>query len=44
MDAIPFFIAAAYGFIGLLVFVALIYLIVKRLDDKQREDFEKRSN
>jgi uncharacterized membrane protein YhaH (DUF805 family) len=44
MDAIPFFIAAAYGFIGLLVFVALIYLIVKRIDDKQREDFEKRSN
>lgn len=44
MDAIPFFIAAAYGFIGMLVFVALIYLIVKRIDDKQREDFEKRSN
>lgn len=44
MDAIPFFIAAAYGFIGLLVFVALIYLIVKRIEEKQREDFEKRSN
>lgn len=44
MDAIPFFIAAAYGFIGLLVFIALVYLVVKRIDEKQREDFEKRPN
>lgn len=29
---------------AVLVAVALIYLIVKRLDDKKNEDFEKRSN
>jgi hypothetical protein len=44
MNAFPFFIAAIYGLLGLLAFVAIIYLIVKRIDEKQREDFEKRSN
>lgn len=29
-----------YGFI----FIALIYLIVKRIKDKKQEDFEKRDN
>jgi hypothetical protein len=29
-----------YGFI----FIALIYLIVKRIKDKNQEDFEKRDN
>lgn len=33
-------------YLGIAVFVvgALIYLIVKRIDDKGKEDFEKRDN
>ncbi|MEM9023954.1 MAG: hypothetical protein AAGB22_09440 [Bacteroidota bacterium] len=32
------------GALALVALVALIFLIVKRLEDKQRETFEKRDN
>jgi len=33
-----------YGLFGLAVVVLLIYLLVKRLDNEKKEDFEKRDN
>jgi uncharacterized membrane protein YkvI len=44
MRAIPILVAAVYGVTGFIVLIALIYLVVKRIDEKKREDFEKRSN
>ena len=41
---IPFLILFAYLVVGLIVFALLIYFIVKRIDDKANEDFEKRNN
>ncbi len=35
-----FFVILFYGFI----FVALIYFIVKRINDKEKENFEERDN
>ena len=41
MEIIPILLAFLfYGFI----FVALIYFIVKRIDDKDKENFENRKN
>lgn len=37
-------VAAAYFFGCLFVLTAIIYLVVKRINDKQNEDFEKRDN
>jgi len=38
-------IVALFYFVGCtLVVVALIYLVIKRINDKQNEDFEKRDN
>jgi len=33
-----------YGLFGLAVVVLLIYLLIKRLDNEKKEDFEKRDN
>lgn len=41
---IGIFMILLYGVGFIFVLVALIYLIAKRIDDKKREDFEKRSN
>ena len=38
------FIVSVYLMIGLILFALLIYFIVKRIDDKANEDFEKRDN
>ncbi|MGI9543788.1 MAG: hypothetical protein ACR2MX_11045 [Cyclobacteriaceae bacterium] len=37
-------VAVAYFLGCLLVLAAIIYLVVKRINDKQNEDFEKRDN
>lgn len=44
MEAISLGIIFLYGLGILLAVVALIYFIAKRIDDKKREDFEKRDN
>lgn len=44
MDPAGKVILTIYAIIGLLVIVALIYLIDKRLKDKKKETFEKRDN
>ena len=41
MGKLLFFI---YGLFGFAVVVLLIYLLVKRLDNEKKEDFEKRDN
>lgn len=37
-------VALLYGLIGLAILAALIYVIVKRLEDRDKENFEKRDN
>lgn len=44
MDAITSGILVFQGIIFLAVIVALIYLVVKRIDDRGKETFEKRDN
>ena len=44
MEAITLGILTLYGLGILAVVIALIYFIAKRIDDKKREDFEKRDN
>ena len=39
-----FFIIAFYTFLALSTIALLIYLIVKRIEDKDKETFEKRDN
>lgn len=41
---IPFFILFLYFMAGLIVLFLLVYFIIKRIEDKEREDFEKRDN
>jgi hypothetical protein len=44
MSAIPILVAAVYGITGFILLIARIYLVVKRVDENKREDFEKPSN
>ncbi len=44
MDTVSKVLFSVYGIALLIVLVILVYLIVKRIDTKEREDFEKRSN
>ena len=39
-----YFILSLYFMVGLVLFALLIYFIIKRIDDKANEDFEKRDN
>lgn len=41
---IPFLILFIYLFAGLIALFLLIYFIMKRIEDKEKEDFEKRDN
>lgn len=41
---IAWLIIALYVIIGLGLFAGLIYVIVKRVEDKEKEDFERRDN
>ena len=41
---IPFFILFLYFMAGLIVLFLLVYFIIKRIEEKEREDFEKRDN
>ena len=40
----PFIILFIYLMAGLIVLFLLIYFIMKRIEDKEKEDFEKRDN
>lgn len=44
MEVISLGLFALYGVGLLFTLIAIIYLIAKRIDDKKREDFEKREN
>jgi hypothetical protein len=44
MDIVPFIISGMYIIVGLFLAIALVFFIVKRLEDKKKEDFEKRDN
>jgi uncharacterized membrane protein len=44
MEEISITILFIYGLVLLAVIIILIYLLLKRLDDKKHEDFEKRDN
>ena len=44
MTLVPFLILGLYGLGGLAVLVALIYLIIRRINIKETEDFEDRDN
>lgn len=44
MEILTAFIFMIQGLIGLTLLIALIYFIVKRIEAKQTEDFEKRDN
>jgi len=43
-DMVPFLILFIYLVVGLILFALLIYFIIKRIDEKANEDFEKRNN
>ena len=40
----PLIIGLIYGFGFLIFIILLIYVIIKRMDEKDKEDFEKRDN
>lgn len=42
MELIPYFIIWLYGIIFVLLIIAIIYVIVKRVRDAKNENFEKR--
>ncbi len=44
MEEFGRFILSIYVLVGLGSLVIIIYLISKRIEDKKREDFEKRDN
>ncbi len=39
-----FILLGIYALIAFVVIVALIYILIKRLQDKDKENFEKRDN
>ena len=39
-----FIIAAFYGLAGIVFLILLIYVILKRLEERKKENFEKRNN
>lgn len=39
-----FILLGIYALIAFVVIVALIYVLIKRLQDKEKENFEKRDN
>jgi hypothetical protein len=44
MEVFPFVILGVYGLGGFALLVLLIYFIIKRIEAKKLEDFEKRDN
>lgn len=44
MDIFPQLILFIYGAIGMIVLLILVYLVIQRIREKDREDFEKREN
>lgn len=44
MNSFPELILMIYGGIGIIVLGILAYLIYKRIQEKKKEDFEKRDN
>lgn len=44
MNIVPQLILIIYGGIGIIVLGLLIYFIIKRIQEKDKEDFEKRDN
>ena len=44
MENLPFYILGVYAIVGMFIAIALVVLIVKRINDKDKEDFENRSN
>ena len=44
MNNVPELILTIYGGIGIIVLGLLIYFIIKRIQEKSKEDFEKRDN
>lgn len=44
MELFPLVILGFYGLGGVILFVLLIYFIMKRIEAKKQEDFENRDN
>lgn len=44
METVPFLMAIVYGLLFGVSFIIVIYLIVQRIRNRGKEDFEKRDN
>ena len=44
MEEIPFMVFSVFAILAIASLFVIVYLIAKRLDDKKRENFEKRDN